>query len=195
MQSAILVAAALSLLLAACGRPVQVPERIGPLTGNLAGQITDNVFTVEAMAIANEDDLWQLFKANLILARILVVKLTLINQGKFPVEINDAVFRINDSQGQQFQSLKPKDVEDQLYDYYQIRTYVIATRQEVEEAFQRQALDIKNQLMPGEVRQGIIYFKIPEQVDQFSRFDALTLHIEKVRLPETEKTIQLPLTH
>jgi hypothetical protein len=172
-----------------------VPERIGPLTGNLAGQITDNDFTVRAVAIVNEDDVWQLFKANLILAQILVMKVALINHGNLPVEMNNAVFRIIDSQGQPFQSLKPKDVEDQLYNYYEIRTYVIATRREIEEAFQRQTLDTEKELMPGEGRQGIIYFKIPEQVGRFSRLDRLTLYIEKVRWPNAEKTIQLPLTH
>ena len=195
LPSVICHAVIASLLLGACGRPFQVPERIRPLTGNLAGRTTDNDLTVEAAAIVNEDDLWQLFEANMILARILVVKLTLANNGRHPVEIKDVVFRIRDSQGREFEPLKPKDVEDQLYDYYEIRTYVIATRQELEEAFQRRALDTQKQLTPGEVRQGLVYFKIPEAVDRFGRFETLTLHIEKVRFSEAEKTLKLLLRH
>lgn len=180
------------LLLAACGRPVQVPERVRPLPGNPAGEAVESDLTVKAVALVNQDEVWQSFKANLILARVLVVDLTVANAGRRPVQINKARFRLSDSQGQEFSWLKPKDVEDRIYSYYGIRYYVTATRKEIEEAFERQALNIRREVKPGDVREGLVYFEIPE-AEQFNRFDPLTLSIEKVRLSETEKTIQLVL--
>jgi hypothetical protein len=124
-----------------------------------------------------------------------VVKATLTNQSGGPVSLRRLRFDLRDGQGRQFPFLKPRKAVDELYKYYEIRTYRIAARKEIEADFEREALPTESELGPNEERHGFVFFKIPEEVDLFNALGDLTLRLERVREAQSNKdaTIELRL--
>jgi len=149
--------------------------------------------TLEAEAIIDEDKLLELFDANMMLAQILVVKLTLKNQGSGLVDLHDLEFELRDLRDHQFEFLQPRKAVEKLYDYYQINNYVIFLRKELEEDFERQGLHMEDELRPGEERQGFLFFEIPEEVDRFRPLDDLTLRLKRLHWPGVEKNVTVEL--
>ncbi|MBI3950036.1 MAG: hypothetical protein HY314_06240 [Acidobacteria bacterium] len=168
-----------------CRRPFRVPEQVRPISGKLDARTTINGLTVEAAAITDEDELMRLFNANMILARILVIKVMLKNQDNEPVDLHRLKFDLRDAQDHEFKFLEPEKAVDKLYEYYEITTYVILTRKGLEADFQQKALSTESDLRPGEERQGLVFFAIPEAVDKFSPLRDLILRLERLRWPQS----------
>jgi hypothetical protein len=179
----------------ACGRPFRVSEQVRPVGKNHNAHTTVDGLAVEAAALTDEDELMRLFNANMILARILVVRLTLKNQSDNPVDIHRLSLDLRDARNHEFDSLQPSDAVDKLYDYYEIRTYRIRAREEVEANFERAALQTDNELKPGEARQGLIFFEIPKEVDNLTPLGELALRLKRLRWSPSgqDKTIELQL--
>jgi hypothetical protein len=152
--------------------------------------------TVEATAITDEDALMQLFNANLMLARILVLRLMLKNQGHQSVNIHDLRLNLRDARDHKFEFLKPRKAVRALYDYYEIGTYRIAAREAVEADFEREALPMEAEVGTGEERQGLVFFRIPEEVDNLGPLDDLTLRLKRLRWAgsDHDTTVELRLT-
>lgn len=186
----------LILALVGCGKPFRVPTQVRSGSEPLAAQTTINSLTVEATAITDEDALMQLFNANLILARILVIRLMLRNQSREPVTIHRLKFDLRTAQDHKFEFLKPRKAVRALYDYYEIGTYRIAAREAVEADFEREALHMEAALEPGEERQGLVFFRIPEAVDNLGPLEALTLRLERLRWAGSDQdtAVELRLT-
>jgi len=195
LQRLLLLFALVSVAIAsaACGQPFRVPEQVRPISGRLGSSTTLRGLTLGAEAIVDEDKLIELFEANMMLARILVVKLTLKNQGGGSVDFHDLEFDLRDLHGHRFEFLQPRKAVEKLYDYYEINNYVIFFRKELEEDFERQGLQTKDELQPGEERKGLVFFEIPEEVDNLSPLDGLTLRLKRLHWPGVEKNVTVEL--
>jgi hypothetical protein len=183
----------LSLILTGCGKPFRVSEQVQSVPGSPTGQATMNRLMVEAHAMTDEDELMQLFNANLILARLLVVRIELGNHGDEPINLRRLRFNLRDAQGRAFRFLKPRKAVQKLYGYYEISTYLIAARKEIEAEFDREALQTESELTQGEQRRGLVYFQFPQEVDNFNPVDNLTVRLERLRWSTSDQKIIVEL--
>lgn len=183
----------LILIVAGCGKPFRVSQQVQSVPGELTGQTTTHHLTVEAHALTDEDELMNLFNANLILAHLLVVRVQLTNHGDEPIRLGRMRLHLRDAQGQTFRWLSPRRAVQQLYDYYQITTYRIAARKEIEAAFDEAALQLDRDLAAGERRQGLVYFQFPKREDPFNRIDQLTVRVERLRRSTSDQEIIVEL--
>lgn len=183
----------LILIVAGCGKPFRVSPQVQSVPGELAGQTASHQLAVQAHALMDEDELMSLFNGNLILARLLVVRVSLSNQGDEPIRLRGLQLRLKDAQGQTFQWLTPRRAVEQLYDYYQISTYRIAARKELEAEFDQAALQLEQDLQPGERRQGLVYFRFPKNGDPFDRTDHLMVRVERLRRSTSGQRISIEL--
>lgn len=180
----------------ACGRPFRVSEQVRPISEKLTARTIVKGLAVEATAVTDEDELMRLFNANMILARILVVKLTLKNQSPEPVDTRRLEFDLRDARGHEFEYFRPREAVDKLYKYYEIKNYLITAREKVEADFEQGALQPGNDLGPGQERRGFVFFQIPEEVDNLSPLGDLSLRLERLRWPKSDRdtTIELRLS-
>lgn len=187
---------ALVLMLVGCGKPFRAPTLIRPGSAPLSAQTLVNGLTVEAAAITDEDTLMQLFNANLRLARLLVIRLTLKNQGREPVDLSRLRLSLTDVQRRPFAWLKPQEAVRQLYEYYEISFYRVAAREAVEAEFQREAFPLNGRLENDQERRGLLFFRFPEGVDTLGPLDEVTLSLERLRWSgsDREMTVELRLT-
>lgn len=189
-----LVVFSVALAVIGCGRPFRAPARIPLLPGNLAAHTTAHHLVIEATAILDEDELLRLFNANLRLARLLVVEVSVINRGPEPMDLRGVRFALEDAGGHRFRPLKPRKAVKKLYKYYRIKNYIIYFRKELEADFERRRLSLSEPLNAGERRQGFLYFEFPREVDPLHRIDSLTLRLEGLSGAEEDAVLELRLS-
>jgi hypothetical protein len=115
-----------ALLLAAagfgCGRPFNVKTQPTlPSAGYVAKASLDEI-TVEALAITDEDFLYDTFDANLIAAGVLPVRVSLTNSGAAPAELKNARFEI-ETRSNRFKASDARKAFKRLISYYGISVY------------------------------------------------------------------------
>ena len=154
-----------ALLLGACaGKPFTVrpvarvaPDRIGPAAS--AGPLK-----VRAAAVWDEAWLLDTLDANLILARVLPIRVHIENTGPEPLGARKAKFRLAGPAGGPFKHLSPKKAMKRIEAYYEITITSKAGRAGYQRDFLANTLDLEEPLGPGEARQGLVFFEIPEKV-------------------------------
>ena len=157
--------AVLAGLLTACaGKPFNVKtiprvpsEALGP--GVSAGSMS-----VRASAIWDEDWLMNTLDANLILAGVLPVRVDLENRGTEPVSTRKLKMELTDSSGTRFKRLEAKKAMKAIESYYEISISSKTGLKLYREDFLANTLELKEPLAPGETRQGLVFFAVPEEV-------------------------------
>jgi hypothetical protein len=155
----------LALLLGACaGRPFNVrpvarvaPDAIGPAAS--AGPLS-----VRASAVWDEAWLLDTLDANLILARVLPVRIHLENTAPELFSPRKVKLELAGQAGDRFKHLSPKKAMKAIESYYEISITSKTGRARYREDFLTNTLDLEAPLAPGESRQGLVFFAIPEAI-------------------------------
>jgi hypothetical protein len=153
----------LSLLITSgCGgKPFDVKARpdMPPIAAGASAE--SGSVTVRAEAVTDEDFMIDTFDANLILAGILPVRVTVRNSGQQPLDLKKARFEVRPDKGRPFKMLDAKKAFGRLISYYGISTYSQEGYKESQSAFASYALDTSGPIAAGESRDGILFFAMP----------------------------------
>jgi hypothetical protein len=157
------------LLLAGCGgKPFNVkPEVALPAIAD-APLVESQGFRMQAAAVRDEDYLLSTFDANLILAGILPVSVTITNRTTQPLDLHRARFEVRTPDGHSYQAAEANRAFKRLIKYYEISTYSKPAYKKSREDFAAYALDTARPLAMGESRQGMLFFIVPDGVVQAS---------------------------
>jgi hypothetical protein len=124
--------------------------------------ISSNFEPLEA-EILSEDKVVEVFDANLFLAGIIPIQVSLTNDNQQPLVFTEKDFVLIDSTGQKFNNIKAKDALDRVFDYYGITAYNIYSYETMKTNFLSHSLALKESFTPGEKRQGLLYFKFEKR--------------------------------
>lgn len=160
---------ATTLLAAGCGGSLYKVKP--PITASLPADAKSGSaegIELHAARLTTDEESQDLFEVNLPLAGVLPVRVELSNAGGAPLELAKARFRLRDGSGANWKTLSPKQTVGRVTDYYDVYLYNPNSRKAFVEAMQRQGLDQKTPLAPGERRTGFLFFQTPrkEPVDQ-----------------------------
>lgn len=166
---AIFVFGLLSLLLAGCGgKPFNVKTQVPLPVLTDAPLAESRGIRLQAAVVRDEDYLIETFDANLILADILPVSLTIANQSTQPLDLRKARFEVRGNEGRSYKAVEAKRAYKRLVSYYEISTYSKPAYRQSQEDFASYALDTAQPLAIGESRQGMLFFILPASVVQAS---------------------------
>ncbi|MEN3333206.1 MAG: hypothetical protein V7641_2571 [Blastocatellia bacterium] len=154
-------------MLAGCGgKPFEVKTQVAlPAITNAPVGETPGI-RMQAAAVRDEDFLLATFDANLILAGILPVNLTITNRTAQPLDLRKARFTVRAIDGHAYQAAEAKRAFKRLIKYYEISTYSKPAYKESQEDFAAYAFDATRPLAIGESRQGMLFFIVPDGVVQ-----------------------------
>jgi len=155
------------LLLAGCGsKPfdVKTAVKLPALAG--APVAESSGIRLQAAAVRDEDFLLSTFDANLILAGVLPVNVTMTNHGSQPLDLRKARFEVRTADGRSYKAADANRAYKRLIAYYAISTYSKGAYKESRDDFAAYALDLSKPLAMGESRQGMVFFILPDRVIQ-----------------------------
>jgi hypothetical protein len=153
-------------------------------------KIESGGLTIQADALTDEDLLYEIFDANLVLAGVLPVRIKLINGRDEEFRIKKARFEVKSEGGAVFKPIEPKRAYRQLVSYYGITLYRKDAYRESQQDFASHALDTVKTLSIGEVREGIIFFAAPGEI---SAIGNLTLVASRLNAKRSKDSIELKL--
>lgn len=189
-------AAALSLafvfLITGCGgKPFNVKTRPDPPPVARGPVAESQGVSFQAEALTDEDYLYEIFDANLIMAGILPVRVKIENSNAEALNLKRVRFEVG-SNGRPLKMIDAGRAYKRLISYYGISTYTKAGYRESKETFSSYALNVAAPLAPGETRQGIIFFPAS---DDLIRQGGLRLLVSKLKVaksaPETSVELNL----
>jgi hypothetical protein len=164
-STAFLAACLLLTLFAGCGgKPFEVKPSVDLPTLASAPAAESPGIRLQAAALRDEDFLLETFDANLILAGILPVNMTITNRAATPVDLRKARFELRTADGHAYKAADIKSAFKRLVKYYEISTYSKPAYKESREDFASYALDTSRPLAMGESRQGMLFFIVPDGV-------------------------------
>jgi len=145
--------------------------------------------TLRVAPLLTDEQIQELFEANLPLAGVLPVRIELAFQGGAPVELKRARIHLRDDQNREWKLLAPKSAVSRIMKANGITLYNPNSRKQFEQEFGAYAIDLKAPLASGESRrQGFLFFQSPDK-QAVTSAQKLTLTVE--RLPQTASvTIQ-----
>ncbi|HVF92605.1 MAG TPA: hypothetical protein VNH22_21230 [Blastocatellia bacterium] len=169
---------ALMLLTACCGgKPFNVKARPEPPPA-VAGAVTESQgVSIQAEAVTDEDYLYEVFDANLIMAGILPVRLKIENRSGEALNLKRVKFEVVSS-GRPLKRLDASGAFKRLISFYGISTYSKEGYRESRGDLSSYALLVDAPLAQGETRQGLLFFRVPD--DQI-RQSGLTLLVKKLK--------------
>ena len=145
---------------------------------------------MQAAAVRDEDFLLATFDANLLLAGILPVNVTITNRTAQPLDLHKARFEVRVLDGHSYKAAEAKRAFKRLIKYYGISTYSKPAYKKSLEDFAAYALDMTRPLAMGESRQGMLFFIVPDGVVQAS---GLKLIGARLDAHESRSTVELQL--
>ncbi len=152
-------------LLAGCGgKPFDVKTSVDLPSLADAPVAESQGLRLQAAALLDEDYLLETFDANLILAGILPVNVTITNRAATPVDLHKARFELRTAEGRTYKAADIKSAFKRLIKYYEISTYSKPAYKESREDFAAYALDTGRPLAMGESRRGMLFFIVPDGV-------------------------------
>jgi hypothetical protein len=174
---------ALGVLGASCGGEIYkvepVVRRPLPETSKSA---TAAGLTVRAAPLLTDEDVQQLFEANVLLAGILPVKVELSNGNDSPLILEKARFKLADSTGHPWKYLQGKDVAGRIMRANEIYFYNPNSKKRFVEAVSAHTLDTKTPLGQNERRQGLVFFQSPTK-EPVETPTGLVLSVERLNQP------------
>ena len=153
-----------------------------PLPANTRSADAGGV-TVRVAPLLSDEEIQELFEANLALAGVLPLRVALAFQSGVPVELKKARFRLRDSQNREWKLLSPKSAISRIMKSNGVTLYNPNSRKQFEQEFGAYAIDLKTPLSSSDpTRQGFLFFQTPDK-KAVTADNQLTLTIE--RLPQT----------
>jgi hypothetical protein len=164
-------------ILAACAPPFRAPVPLRLPPDSPRGEAEAMGLVIRATVLADEEAQLELFRANLILAGLLPLHLEMENRGDTPIEVHRARIEAWDERGERLLVRTPRQALRQLFEYYEVTAYRIASRQDLERAFANIAFAFTPALAPGETRRGMLFLALPEEPGPRQPPERLTLTI------------------
>jgi hypothetical protein len=153
-----------------------------PLPANTRSADAGGV-TVRVAPLLSDEEIQELFEANLPLAGVLPLRVALAFQSGVPVELKKARFRLRDSQNREWKLLSPKSAISRIMKSNGVTLYNPNSRKQFEQEFGAYAIDLKTPLSSSDpTRQGFLFFQTPDK-KAVTADNQLTLTVE--RLPQT----------
>ncbi len=180
-------------LLSACAPPFRAPMPIRLPAGSPSAEAETADLRIRAVAIVDEEAQLELFRANLLLAGLLPLHLEMANRGDAAIHLHRARMEIRDERGDRLIVRTPERALRQLFDYYDVTAYRIASRKELEQAFRALAFAFKPALAPGETRRGILFLALPGEPGPRHPPMALTLTFTSLRRERSSDAFSLAL--
>jgi hypothetical protein len=151
------------LLLTGCGgKPFNVKTEVTLPVIAGAPLVESQAVRLQAAVVRDEDYLLSTFDANLILAGVLPVNVTLMNRGAQTLDLRKAGFRVRAPDGHTYKAADASRAYKRLIAYYGISTYSKGAYKQSREDFAAYALDLTKPLAMGESRQGMLFFILPD---------------------------------
>lgn len=178
----LLVIAAITLLVSCTGKPFSVKPSVD-LTKHLPPvKARVGEMVVAAAPVVDEDLLFDVFDANLILAGVLPVMVKVTNKGSEQIELERVRWELA-GDGGELDLLDTKGAFKRLISYYGISTYSKRGYRESLGEFKAYELDRENALAPLEERRGVMFFGIKNKELPQSGF-VLTVRMSKAEQVE-----------
>jgi hypothetical protein len=180
------------LLAAGCGgKPFNVKTRPDPPPA-ASGPVTESQgISFQAEALTDEDYLYEIFDANLIMAGILPVRVKVGNSSGEALNLKRVKFEVG-SNGKPLKMLDAGRAFKRLVSYYGISTYTKEGYRESKDDFSSYSIRLDAPLSPGESRQGMLFFQMSG--DQLAQ-GGLTFLVRKLKVgrsnPETSVELKL----
>src|SRR5690349_12260320 len=153
--------------------PLPANARIGEASG----------VTLRVAPLLSDEQIQELFEANLPLSGVLPVRIELAFESGVPVELNRARFHLRDDQNREWKLLPPKSAISRIMKANGVRLYNPNSRKQFEQEFGAYAIDLKTPLSSTDPRrQGFLFFQTPDK-HAVTGAQKLTLTVE--RLPQT----------
>jgi hypothetical protein len=153
-----------------------------PLPANTRSADAGGV-TVRVAPLLSDEEIQELFEANLPLAGVLPLRVALAFQSGVPVELKKARFRLRDSQNREWKLLSRKSAISRIMKSNGVTLYNPNSRKQFEQEFGAYAIDLKTPLSSSDpTRQGFLFFQTPDK-KAVTADNQLTLTVE--RLPQT----------
>jgi hypothetical protein len=171
------------ILTAACGGSLYKVKPVvqAPIADGASGAEAGGI-KVHAVPILIDEEIQELFEANLLLAGLLPVRADVTNESGAPVDLKNARFHLRDGDGREWKAKTAKQAVAGILKYYDVYLYNPNSRRKFEEDFRMHALNIDAPLAQGEQRSGLVFFQTPKK-EAVSSPRGLVLTIEK--LPQT----------
>jgi hypothetical protein len=146
-----------------CGKPFNVKTKTDlPPASYAAATVSDGI-SIQAQPVTDEDFLYERFDANLISAGVFPVRVMLKNSSERTVDLRKARFEIRQHAGRSFKSVEARAAFKQLISYYEIKAYSKGGFKESLGTFSEYELDLKTPVGPGQSRQGLLFFLVPNE--------------------------------
>ena len=180
-------------LLAACGgKPFNVKPRPELPPAAAGAEAAAGDLTLRAEAVTDEDFLYETFDANLILAGVLPVRVTISSRAVEPADLRKAKFEIRSSAGRTYKAISASSAFKKLISYYGISTYSKTGYKESQSDFASHALDLREPLAAGSSRQGMIFFQVPDEAARAAGLTIVARDLNR-KLPKSESRIEIKL--
>lgn len=161
---------------------VKPASELPPLPADARSAETGGV-TLRVAPLLTDEQIQELFEANLPLSGVLPVRIELAFQSASAVELKRARFHLRDEQNREWKLLPPKSAVSRIMKGNGITLYNPNSRKQFEQEFGAYAIDLKTPLASSESRrQGFLFFQSPDK-QAVASAQKLTLTVE--RLPQT----------
>jgi hypothetical protein len=176
-MSRLLIVFTLLLLTGCGGKPFNVKTEVMLPAISNAPVVESQGVRLQAAAVRNEDYLLSTFDANLILAGVLPVNVTVTNRGAQPLDLRKSRFQVRAPDGHTYKAADVSRAYKQLIKYYGISTYSKGAYKQSQEDFAAYALDLSRPLAMGESRQGMLFFILPDRAIQAAGLNLIGVHL------------------
>ena len=144
-----------------------------------------NGLSLRVAPLLSDEELQNLFEANLAMAGVLAVRLEMNLQDGAPVDLKRARFVVRDNQNRAWKLLSPKQAVSRIMKSNEIRLYNPHAKKQFESDLGAYAFDTKTPIDSSQPRRsGFLFFQSPDKrpVDSSQK---LSLVIEKLPQPTT----------
>jgi hypothetical protein len=169
---------------AACGGSLYKVKPVveAPVVADGAAGAEAGGLTVRAVPLLTDEESYELFESNLLLAGLLPVRVEMNNNGGAAVDFKKARFRLRDGEGREWKTRSAKDAVSRILKANDVFLYNPNSRAKFEEDFRAHALNMETPLAQGERRRGLVFFEAPKK-EAISSPRGLVLSIEKLPQP------------
>jgi len=138
---------------------------------------------VRVAPLLTDEQVQELFEANLPLAGVLPVRVQMDFQSGVPIELKRARFSVRDSQSRTWKPLTPKQAVSRIMKANEVTLYNPHFKKQFETDFSSYGIDLKTPLDSTQSqRRGFLFFQTPDKRPvEFSQ--KLTLQIERLPQP------------
>ncbi|MBL8148298.1 MAG: DUF4352 domain-containing protein [Blastocatellia bacterium] len=116
--------------------------------------------------VLDEDQSLSLFDANLLIAGVIAVRVSVKNSSNSQLDVESLSFRLVDKDNRNYKQIKPDKAFNKTLSYYGIRVYNYASGQEAKQRFISHSLNRKEKIEPDGVRQGLLFFEHKKEEKQ-----------------------------